>query len=355
MKPSTSHHTLFACLAVLSALPPLRAWDYENHRIISQIALESLPADFPRFVHALSNAERVKFLAGEPDRWRNVPDLPLKQSGGSWTDHFCDMEYIPEAGLDWATVPSFRYDFIVQYAAGRAAHPDNFKPVDPAKNTDHTREWPGLAPWAIAEYFGKLRSGFSYMKVFEELGTFDEVANAQANLLYVMGVMGHYVGDCAQPLHTTKHHNGWVGENPKGYTSWPGLHAWIDGGLTAKTNLRFAQLASRVVPAEPISLAARADARDPLFVAVCDYLLVQHRQVEPLYVLEKAGKLGQAEQPVSDEARAFIEARLLEGGRMLGAIWLTAYRGAVPDTYLRAALLRRQTAAAPATPAKTTP
>ena len=84
-------------------------------------------------------------------------------------------------------------------------------------------------------------------------------------------------------------------------------------------------------------------------------LLVQHRQVEPLYVLEKAGKLGQAEQPVSDEARAFIEARLLEGGRMLGAIWLTAYRGAVPDTYLRAALLRRQTAAAPATPAKTTP
>ena len=109
MKPSTSHHTLFACLAVLSALPPLRAWDYENHRIISQIALESLPADFPRFVHALSNAERVKFLAGEPDRWRNVPDLPLKQSGGSWTDHFCDMEYIPEAGLDWATVPSTNF------------------------------------------------------------------------------------------------------------------------------------------------------------------------------------------------------------------------------------------------------
>ena len=39
-----------------------------------------------------------------------------------------------------------------------------------------------------------------------------------------MGVMGHYVGDCAQPLHTTKHHNGWVGENPHGYTTWPGLH-----------------------------------------------------------------------------------------------------------------------------------
>lgn len=174
------------------------------------------------------------------------------------------MEYIPEAGLDWATVPSFRYDFIVQFAAGRAAHARNFKPVDPSKNTDHTREWPGFAPWAITEYFGKLRSGFSYLKVLEELGTPDEIVNAQANILYVMGVMGHYL-------------------------------------------------------------------------------------------LEQAGKLGQGEKPVSDEARAFIEARLLEGGRMLGAIWLAAHRSAVPDTYLRAALLRRQATSAPAGAEKETP
>ena len=355
MNNSIPRLILPAGLALLSACPALRAWDYEGHRIINQVALASLSADFPRFIRDPANAERVTFLAGEPDRWRNVPDLPLKQSGGSWTDHFCDMEYIPEAGLDWATVTPFRYDFIVQFAAGRAAHAQNFKPIDQAKNLDHTREWPGFAPWAIAEYFGKLRSGFSYLKVFEELGTPEEVANARANLLYVMGVMGHYVGDCAQPLHTTKHHNGWVGDNPKGYTTWVGLHSWIDGGITAKIGLRFAQVAARVAPAEPIALAPRPDGRDPLFVAVVDYLRTQHRQVEPLYVLEQAGKLGQGEKPVSDEARAFLEARLLEGGRMLGAIWLTAHRSAVPDTYLRAALLRRQAGATPAGPAKPTP
>jgi hypothetical protein len=346
---------LSVATAVVLAVPGVQAWDYEGHRIVNQLALASLPPEYPRFVHAIANAERVAFLAGEPDRWRNAPDLPLKQSGGSWSDHFCDAEYITEAGLDWSTITSFRYDFIVQFAAGRAAHAQNFPKIDPARNSDHTREWPGFAPWAITEYFGKLRSGFSYLKVFEELGTPDEIMNAQENILYIMGVMGHYVGDCAQPLHTTKHHNGWTGDNPKGYTTWQGLHSWVDGTIIGKTGIRTPQLLSRLNPAQPITLAPLPDKRDPMFVAVVEYLLTQHRQVEPLYQLEKAGKLGQGEGGViADETKAFIESRLLEGGQMLGAIWLTAYRNAVPDTYLRTALIKRQTGVSPnAVPAGT--
>ncbi len=336
-------------LPVALAVVPLRAWDYEGHRIVNTLALATLPKEFPQFVHAVAHAERVAFLAGEPDRWRNAPDFPLKQSGGSWSDHFLDLEYVPEAGLDLAKLTSFRYDFIVQFAAGRAANPQNFPPIDPAKNLDHTREWPGFAPWAITEYFGKLRSGFSYLKVLEELGTADEIMNAQANILYIMGVMGHYVGDCAQPLHTTKHHNGWVGDNPNGYSKWPGLHSWVDGGIIAKAVIRAPQLAPRVTEAAPISLAPREDGRDPMFVAVMDYLIAQHAQVEPLYQLEKENKLGHGEKGVvAPETKAFIEARLIEGGQMLGSIWLTAQRAAGPDTYLRTQLIKRQTAGASA-------
>ena len=339
-------------LALLAA-PLARAWDYEGHRIINQLALAALPAEYPKFVHAVAHAERVAFLAGEPDRWRNVPDLIMKQSGGSWTDHFCDLEQLPEAGLDLDRIPSFRYDFIVQFAAGRAAHAQHFPPIDPAKNLDHTAEWPGFAPWAITEHFARLRSGFSYLKVFEELGTPDEILNAQANILYVMGVMGHYVGDLAQPLHTTKHYNGWVGENPKGFTTWRGLHSWVDGGIVAKAGIRSPSLVGRMAKAESIPLAARPDGRDPLFVAVFDYLRTQHANVEPLYQLEKDGKLGQGDQPMTAEARSFIEARLIDGGTMLAKIWVTAYRNAVPDTYLRSALIKRQTGVAPATPRST--
>ena len=337
-------------VSLAASLLPARAgaWDYEGHRIVNQLALSSLPKEYPQFVHAVAHAERVAFLSGEPDRWRNAPDLPLKQSGGSWSDHFCDLEYLPAAGINLDSVTSFRYDFIVQFAAGRAANAKNFPPVDPTRNLDHTAEWPGFAPWAITEYFGRLRSAFSYLKVFEELGTPDEITNAQANVLYVMGVMGHFVGDLAQPLHTTKHFNGWVGDNPKGYTTWRGLHSWVDGGIIAKAQIKAPQLASRIMPAQVIPMAPRTDGRDPLFVTVFEYLRAQHRQVEPLYQLEKDGKLGQSDRPLADEARRFIESRLTEGGQMLGSIWLTAYRSAGPDTYLRSALIKRQTGAAPA-------
>src|SRR4051812_13807861 len=170
-----------AAAAFLVFTGELSVWDYAGHRIVNEIALGSLPADFPAFVREPTNAERIAFLAGEPDRWRNAPDLPLKQSGGSWTDHFCDLEQLSNAGLDPAKVSSFRYDFILAFAAGRNQHPDKFAAIDPAKDTDHTREWPGFAPWAIVEYYGKLKSAFSYLKVFEEIGTAEEIANAKAN------------------------------------------------------------------------------------------------------------------------------------------------------------------------------
>lgn len=327
-----------------AGLAPLGAWDYSGHRIVNQLALAALPPDFPAFVREPANAERITFLAGEADRWRNVSDLIMKQSGGSWTDHFCDIEQIPDAGMDLNKVPSFRFDFILQFAAGRATNLEKFPVIDPAKNEDHTREWPGFAPWTISEYYARLKSGFSYLKVLEELGTPDEIANARANIVYVMGVMGHYVGDCAQPLHTTVHHNGWVGPNPNDYTKWSGIHSWIDGGFVAKAGIKLADLMPRVVPAESLALAIQADGREPFFVAAMDYIIAQNKLVEPLYALEKKGVFKADVAATSAEGQEFIKARFLTGGEMLARIWVTAWKSAELDKYLRAQLLKRQMA-----------
>jgi hypothetical protein len=317
------------------------AWDYEGHRTVSQLALTALPADFPAFVREPANAERIAFLSGEPDRWRNNDDLPIKHFNSP--DHYLNLEVLADAGLDAATVSPMRYAFATDFAAGRAAHAGNFPSIDPARNTDRTREWPGFLPWAIAEQYGKLKSAFSYLKTFEESGgTPEEIANARANIVYVMGVMGHYVGDAAQPLHTTKHHNGWVGDNPQNFTKWPRFHSWIDSGFINKSGIGLAPLLPRVGAAVPLAVGATPGGRDPLFSAVMSWLLEQHRQVEPLYVLEKSGALRAEVAESSVEGRAFIEARLLAGGRMLGALWLTAWQQAGPDTFLRAQLVRRQ-------------
>lgn len=332
-------------LLALAGLTPLAAWDYAGHRLVNQMALAALPEDFPAFVREPVAAERIAFLAGEPDRWRNNSDLPIKHANG--LDHYLDVEQLAEAGLTPATVAPMRLAFATQYAAGRVANPAAYAPIDPAKNRDRTREWPGFAPWAIAEHYGKLRSAFAYLKAYEEHGgTAEEIANARANAVYIMGVMGHFVGDCAQPLHTTVHHNGWVGANPEGYTTKPGIHAWIDEGLIAKVGIDFASLAGRVKPATALELPAAPEGQDAFFSAVMSYFMQQHAHVEAVYALEKAGELGMGTTDVSPAARALIEGQLHTGGQMLAAIWVTAWKTAPTDTYLQAQLDKRQADAA---------
>jgi hypothetical protein len=337
-------HKFFSlCIAVAGTLftsNPVLAWDYEGHRAVNQLALVSLPADFPAFVHTPEARERIAFLAGEPDRWRNIADLPLRHINGP--DHFFDLEDLDDAGIARSQLNEFRYAFTDQLAAGRAAHPERFPAIDPEKNKDHTRELAGFLPWSITEYYAKLKSEFSYLKAFEELGTPEEIANAQANVIYVMGVMGHYVGDGAQPLHTTKYFNGWFGDNPRGYTTARTFHAWIDGGFLARTGgVSPAALAPRVKSATLLPAPKDTGGRDALFVTVLAYLIEQHAKVEPLYELEKNGKLNADGADFAD-GRAFLENQLLTAANMLGSIWLTAWREAPPDVSLHSQLLQRK-------------
>ena len=316
-----------------------RAWDYAGHRIVNQLALAGLPADFPAFVKTPEAAARIAFLAGEPDRWRNIADLPLKHDNGP--DHYLDMEDLDDAGIPLEKLSEFRYVFAAQLSAARAAHPEKFAAINPDKNKDHSRELIGFLPWCITENYGKLKSAFTYLKTYEQYGTPEEVANAQANAIYIMGVMGHYVGDGSQPLHTTKHNNGWVGDNPHHYTTWTRFHAWIDGGYIAKIKLTEADLLKSAKPAH--ILETPASDRDPVFTDVLAYLSATHAQVEPLYQLDQTGAL-KADTPDKPDApgRAFISEQLLRGGEMLSSLWLTAYQRAEPDVYLKAQLLKRQ-------------
>jgi len=346
MNSRVSFRLLLLAAALLPGARALRAWDYEGHRIVNQLALASLPAEFPAWVREPASAERIAFLSGEPDRWRNMPDLPLRHVNNP--NHYLDLEQLTWAGLDPATVSPLRYVFATQFAAARAAHTEHFPPIDPAKNAEHLREWPGFLPWQVTECFDLLKSEFSYLRAFEEAGgTPEEIANAKANILYTMGVMGHYVGDGAQPLHDTVHHNGWVGANPNGYTKDPGFHQWIDGGFINAIGLRFADLQPRARPARVLA-AAHAGEVEAMFPQVMAYVLAQNQRVEPLYQLEKAGKLRADGTPGSAEGRAFIEEQLLRGGEMLGSLWLTAWQTATPDQYLLRQLAKRAGAHAPA-------
>ena len=315
------------------------AWDYEGHRIVNQLALASLPKDFPAFVLTSEASERIAFLSGEPDRWRNTSDLPLKHFNGP--DHYIDLEDLKFMGMDAHSLTHFRYDFVVQLAAARSRYATNFPAIDPEMNTDHTRELIGFLPWTITEYYGKLKSGFSYLKTLQEAGTPQEIANAQQNIIYIMGVMGHFVGDGGQPLHTTIHHNGWIGENPNHYHTNKTIHSWVDGGYIAHASIRTAALRSRLQRATVLAINEGRNGQTNVFPLVMDYLLEQHQQVEPLYKLDRDGKLS-SRREIVPEAYDFISGQLLRSGQMLGSLWVTAWQHAPPDNYLRTQLMKRK-------------
>ncbi|HUR46087.1 MAG TPA: hypothetical protein VMZ27_09455, partial [Candidatus Saccharimonadales bacterium] len=327
-----------ACVLIFSQLDSM-GWDYEGHRIVNQLALASLPKDFPAFVTTSEASERIAFLSGEPDRWRNTSDLPLKHFNGP--DHYFDLEDLKFIGMDAQTLTHFRYDFVVQLAAGRGRYATNFPAIDPEVNADHTRELIGFLPWTITEYYGKLKSGFSYLKTLQEAGTPQEIANAEQNIIYIMGVMGHFVGDGGQPLHTTIHHNGWIGENPKHYATNKTIHSWVDGGYIAHATIRTAVLLPKLRPATVLPINEGRGSQTKIFPLVMEYLVAQHQQVEPLYKLDRDGKLS-SKREIVPEAYDFISGQLLKSGQMLGSLWVTAWQHAPPDNYLRTQLMKRK-------------
>src|SRR4030095_13320088 len=110
--------TSFRCLLVVLVAPSLfgvtgaRAWDYEGHRLGNQLALASLSTHFHAFVLTPAARERIAFLSGEPDRWRNTPDLPLRHFNGP--DHYMDFEDLAPLGIKPAEFSPMRSVFSEQ-------------------------------------------------------------------------------------------------------------------------------------------------------------------------------------------------------------------------------------------------
>src|SRR5262245_57163260 len=230
---------LLVALLILESRPAV-GWDSDGHRLVGLLALSALPTNFPGFVQEPAARERIGFLGGEPDRWRNTPHYVLRHFSNP--DHFIDLEDLAPLDLTIATLPLFRYEFVAHIARLRAAQPNRFPPIAATNDLDRTRALPGFLPWAIAEHFAQLKSSFSCLQAYARSGTPEEVENARQNVIYAMGVLSHYVADAAQPLHTTCHYNGWVGRNPRGYTTNRTFHAWIDGGYLKKVGLSEADI-----------------------------------------------------------------------------------------------------------------
>jgi hypothetical protein len=306
---------LLATIVVLVWTWPVRAWDEAGHVIVTELAVRLLGDNAPDFLKTSAARARLNFLCAEPDRWRNLKLAPLPHINSP--DHYIDFELLALYELTPQTMPPFRYDFVAYMARYKAAHPDKNFEYDASKDDDHSREWPGFVPYRICELYAELRSSWRTLNTYEkyrERVSEAAIENCQQDIIYLMGLLSHYVGDCSQPLHTTKHFNGWVGDNPHGYTTSPKFHAVIDGGVIDAGRIRSQDLFERL----PSGLRKIDETK--LFPEVIAYSLEAFGEVEHTYQLEKQG----AFRPGSDsfpEGKRFVEDRLCAGAVMLASLW----------------------------------
>jgi len=295
---STQVGTKLISLALLALTlmetPGAFGWGNEGHEWVNRVAAERIPAEMPRFLrHAVAE---LTYLGPEPDRWRSPSEYALKNA--QEPDHYIDLDRV--AWLD--PLPPGRYEFYRKLYEKRAAtvdHPDDYLP-----------ERVGLQPYITMEVFGRLKAAFREYR--QRRGRHQPTAPTEHAIVFYAGWLGHYVADGSQPLHTTIHYNGWVGPNPKGYTTEHGIHAkfestYVAQNITAKDFAKFVHAPERLA--------------DP-FSGYVDYLKESNRQVEKVYAIEKAGGFTGKGSP---EAFEFTTHRLAAGSQMLLNLWYTAW------------------------------
>ena len=307
---------------VLSVTSQAKAWDAIGHRTITWLAMDGLKDDMPAFLKDQSVRAGIAWQAAEPDRWRGLKNPYIMNT--TYGDHFIDVEDLKDFGLTLETVSPLRYRFVRDMAVARHVHPmgpdEKGEPYNERLDPTGQKQWTGFVPHAIVENHAKLMSMFKTFRILEKINDpkrAPQLEMAKANIATTMGIMSHYVGDTAQPLHTTKHYNGWVGENPNGYTTARTIHAYIDGGVIAHHKLDYNALKAEQkfdIPVPGI---------DP-WNDVITYVKRSHDKVEPLYAMEKAGKLQQS------EGKAFISERLHDAAAMLAAMYNSAWAASTP-------------------------
>lgn len=299
------------------------AWHYEGHRMVAEAAVASLPDDFPAFARNPEASRRIQFLSGEPDRWRMLRDSGLKHINDP--DHYCDLESMAAYGLTPEALPELRNELIGLVYTSHSLHPEKF----PAAEKDEAKVYTlfGLLPYAMHEHYLKMKVAFAYLRDLKNRGAPpDDQLQAEQNIVYSMGVLSHFVGDGAQPLHLTVHHHGWIGDNPEGYSTSRKIHSLIDGGFIEASQISYDGLADRIMPSGSIWPDGAFNHETSAFPRIIEYLVETHRRLEPLYRMEKDGKLN-PEQP-SPEGRRFIEDQLLRGAHFLGSLYYSAYKSA---------------------------
>jgi hypothetical protein len=207
--------------------------------------------------------------------------------------------------MEWSdmltSMPRDRYDYVRELAILQAKHPDMTLKAEDV----------GAQPYQANELWQRLRSS---MREYRHLISLNQDTKpVEAEIVFLAGWLGHYVGDAAQPLHTSYRYNGWLGDNPNGYTSSRKIHGQFESNFV-QNNIKESDVAP-LIPAKPTIVG-------DVFVEYMAYLRQSHSMYEKVYQLEKVGAITGTGTP---ESRQFTAQCLARGATMLRDMIYTAW------------------------------
>lgn len=247
-------------------------WGASGHRVIGQLAVETLPAEVPAFLRGKKAVAAMGELAREPDRWKGAGKLHDTDREGA---HFVDVD---DAGLVFGVMP------LADLKPTRAEYEKALQ----EKGLDGWKA--GWLQYSIIDGYQQLTQDFRYWRVLTAMERrakgkqkawyrADRLRREQL-ILRDMGEFAHYVGDGSQPLHTSIHYNGWGDfPNPKGYTN-DRIHSPFEGEFTAR-NVTLA--GARAAMPAPRDCACAIEQR------TVAYLARTNARTEPLYAMWTEG------------------------------------------------------------------
>jgi hypothetical protein len=308
------------CTGLLS-VHTLEAWGTRGHTVANLAAVEGIPQDGPVFLKA--QEAYIGHLGTIPDTWRGYTEPYLRISEdanhGWYTEQF---DFIPNP-------PHSRTEFVLkvydQYLKVKAADPDRAKLI----NIRYT----GTQAYSIMEGYERMKAGMRLYRAVENAQQspanlastlaaisplFSDAAQVKQmlanDIAFYMGWLGHYVADAAQPLHNSKHHDGWSGANPKGYTRDPEVHGRFESN--------YVDLIETTAP--DVVKYMRKDARhlDDVRKATLDHSLEARDSVEDVY---RADLRGAFQKKDDAAARELVYKRLASGAGFLRDLAYTAW------------------------------
>lgn len=261
-----------ATLACLAPAPAL-AWGNSGHRMIGQAAARALPRELPAFLLTPAAALDLGELSREPDR---------SKGAGRLHDADRDPAHFVDLGEDGRVLDAAP---MLPFAATREDY-------ESAMRAGGSNSWKGgYLPYVIIDRRQQLSLDFAYWRVLKAAEAnprwrahraffrADRIRR-EALLMRTLGELSHFIGDGSQPLHVTKHYNGWGDyPNPRGFTQAK-VHAPFESDLVS-ANLRLADV---VAGMRPLRLCdCGLDKRTG------DYLTATGALVLPFYEMEKTG------------------------------------------------------------------